>query len=75
MAMEMKRLSLNSDGALRTTMHSRMPHTSTLISTAMIQLQNHLEMISVVQFAILRNPQHHTIGRFGGKFTENGPSG
>ena len=31
--MEMKRLSLNSDGAFRTTIHSRMPHTSTIIST------------------------------------------
>jgi hypothetical protein len=33
MAMEMKRLSLNSDGALRTTMQSRIPQTRNITST------------------------------------------
>lgn len=38
MAIDMNRLSLNSDGALRTTMQSRIPHTSTTISTATVKI-------------------------------------
>ena len=40
MAMEMKRLSLNSDGAFRTTIHSRIPQTRNITSTESIKEQN-----------------------------------